>query len=149
VGTFITPEDLAPFAIIESVKAAAMIADAEAMAVLAAPRLATLESDSPHIASVRAVLRGAILRWHESGSGAITQEAVGQMSQSIAPRRSMFWPSEIEQLRSIGDSEDSGKAFSVDTAPSLGSHSPICSVYFGGACSCGYDIALEPIYEVE
>ena len=149
MGVFITPEDLAPFAEIESVKAEAMIADAEAMAVLAAPRLATLETGSPHIASVRAVLRGAILRWHESGSGAITQTAVGQMSQSIAPRRSMFWPSEIEYLRSIGGPEDSGKAFAVDTAPSLGSHSPICSLYWGGACSCGYDIALEPIYEVE
>jgi hypothetical protein len=149
VGRFITPQDLAPFADIEPVKAAAMIADAETMAVLVAPRLDTLEADSPHIASVRAVLRGAILRWHESGSGAITQTAVGQISQTIAPRRSIFWPSEIEQLRSIGDDTDTDKAFAVDTAPSLWSHSPICSVYFGAACSCGYDIALEPIYEVE
>jgi hypothetical protein len=139
---FITPEDLAPFAEITPERSAAMISDV-------APRIATFASDSPYIASVRAVLRGAILRWHESGSGAITQTAVGQVSQTIAPRRSMFWPSEIEQLRSIGDSADSGKAFSVDTAPSLGSHSPICSVYFGAACSCGYDIAGEPIYEVE
>jgi len=147
MGRFINQEDLAPFADIDALKAQMMIDDAEAMAVLAAPGLATIGDEA--IPSVRAVLRGALIRWHEAGSGALSQAQTDAVTQAFAPRRSMFWPSEVDQLRSICASTEAGKAFSVDTAPPLGGHSVICSVYFGGACSCGADIAYEPIYEVD
>lgn len=42
------------------------------------------------------------------------------------------------------------KSFAVDTAPSAQCvHDVACSIYFGGACSCGADIACEPLYGVE
>ena len=46
MGTFIAPLDLAPFATIPDAKASAMIADAEANAILVAPCLSTLP-DAP------------------------------------------------------------------------------------------------------
>ena len=117
---FITPADLEPFATIDPAKAAAMIEDAEAMAVLAAPCLSTLD-DPAKVAAVKAILRGAIVRWHEAGSGAVTQQSSGPFSQSVdttKTRRGMFWPSEIVQLRDLcGSSGGSGRAFEVDTMP--------------------------------
>ncbi len=44
-----------------------------------------------------------------------------------------------------------GKAFTVDTAPGAcgGQHLLWCSLNFGATyCSCGVDIAWEPIYEL-
>ena len=42
------------------------------------------------------------------------------------------------------------KAFAVDTAPSATTiHDLACSYYFGGACSCGADIAGQPIFGTE
>src|SRR5688500_13409082 len=116
---FITRTDLEPFAVIAEARADAMIADAESMATLAAPCLPGLttapEGETPEaeairqakLAAVKAILRGAILRWEDAGSGAVqtSQEQNGPwgVQQTITPqvRRSMFWPSEIEQLQGI------------------------------------------------
>ena len=47
------------------------------------------------------------------------------------------------------DFGDSGKAFSIDTAPNSTAHLPWCSLEMGAAyCSCGVDIAGYPIYEL-
>ena len=115
---FLTPEDLAAFATIDSAKAEQMIEDAEAMALLAAPCLSETDflSSEQRIAAVRAILRGAILRWNDAGSGAVTQQTAGPFSQSLdtrTERRPMFWPSEIAQLRDLcsaywGDQHDAG-----------------------------------------
>jgi hypothetical protein len=45
---------------------------------------------------------------------------------------------------------EAGKAFSIDTAPpQTGLHLPWCALNMGAAyCSCGVDIAGEPIYEL-
>nr|DAL14416.1 MAG TPA_asm: hypothetical protein [Caudoviricetes sp.] len=45
---------------------------------------------------------------------------------------------------------NSGRAFAIDTAPSdFTRHLPWCSLMFGAAyCSCGVDIAGEPIFEL-
>lgn len=44
---------------------------------------------------------------------------------------------------------ESGKAFSIDTAPSGSVHLPWCSLSMGANyCSCGVDIAGYPIYEL-
>ena len=125
---FLVPDDLTAFADIDPTKAELMIADAEAMAALAAPCLSSLEfqSDEARVAAVRAVLRGALIRWHDAGSGAVTQQSAGPFSQSLdtrQQRRGMFWPSEIAQLRDICagfSGEDSGKAFEIDTTPRRG-----------------------------
>ena len=122
---FLAPDDLTAFADIDPAKAALMIEDAEAMAALAAPCLSSSEFqlDEARVAAVRAILRGALIRWHDAGSGAVTQQSAGPFSQSLdtrQQRRGMFWPSEIAQLRDICagfSGEDSGKAFEIDTTP--------------------------------
>ena len=105
-GVFLTPDDLAAFVSIDPARAAAMIEDAEAQAVLAAPCLADpgFTADPQRVAAVRSVLRGAVLRWHEAGSGSVVQETTGPFSRTIdtkTARRGMFWPDEIAQLRDL------------------------------------------------
>ena len=116
MGTFLTVDDLAPFATIEATKAAAMIEDAEAMAVLAAPCInaAGFEFGT----AVRAILRGAVLRWNETGSGAVQSQTAGPFGVQVdtrQERRGMFWPSEIVALQSLcADSQ--GGVYSVSLA---------------------------------
>ena len=154
---FLTPDDLAAFADIDPAKAAAMIEDAEAMAVLAAPCITDEEfrADPQRVAAVRSILRGAVLRWHEAGTGAVVQESTGPFSRTVdtkTARKGMFWPDEISQLRDLcaefsGDSRE-GRAFEVDTSPvewPAGSHAPQCAIRFGfGACTCGVYVAGDP-----
>lgn len=151
---FLVVGDLTPFASIDADKAQEMIDDATAIAVLAAPCLAEDDLTDPQMAATKAVLRGAILRWNDTGSGALTQQSAGPFAQSIdsrQQRRGMFWPSEIEQLQAICSGGDgSPGAFSIDTAPSCDViHADICSLRFGGLyCSCGaFLTGLYPLYE--
>lgn len=151
--TFLTNADLAPFATIDDAKAEAMITDAEAMAVLVAPCITSTEfsADLGKVAAVKALLRGAILRWHDAGSGAVTQQTAGPFSQTVdqsKARKAMFWPSEIQQLQTL--CEDSSRGiFSIDTVGTRVQHSIGCSYRFGASyCSCGADIAGYPLYGV-
>lgn len=115
----LTPDDLAPFATIEAAKAQAMIDDALALAARVAPCITS--ADFAHEAAARAILRGAILRWNEAGTGAMQQQTSGPFSHTIdtrQQRRGMFWPSEISQLQELcRDGDPTGQAFSVDTTP--------------------------------
>lgn len=147
----ITVDDLAPFATIEDQKAAAMIADAMALAARIAPCITEEEFAYPDAA--KALLRGAILRWNEAGAGAVTQEQVGPFGHSIdqsSNKRGRFWPSEITDLEKLCKASTSGAAFTIDTAPGFGSiHADTCALNFGANyCSCGVDIAGYPIYGV-
>lgn len=126
---YLTPADLAAFADIDEAKALAMIEDAEASAALAAPCITDplFLDDDALTAGVRSILRGAILRWEESGTGALAQVGAGSFQQSIdtrQPRRGMFWPSELSQLRELCSRFNNAgdrKAFAIDTAPTLAS----------------------------
>lgn len=147
----ISTADLAPFAEIKPEKAQAMIEDAWSMAVLIAP---CIDGDGfAHAGAVKAILRGAILRWNEAGAGGRTQvtDTVGPFSHAEAyqqpARRSMFWPSEIEQLKKLC-AAGAGKAWSYDTAPPLTDvHDDVCSRTFGAEfCSCGADLAGKPLW---
>ena len=158
---FLVPDDLAAFADIDPARAGAMIEDAEAMAVLAAPCITDegFRADPQRVAAVRSILRGAVLRWHEAGTGAVVQESTGPFSRTVdtkTARKGMFWPDEISQLRDLCagfSGEDSGRqAYAVDTAPASGwgNHSPICALVFGAPyCSCGADLTVGryPLYE--
>lgn len=153
--SYIAPSDLVPFAEIDAEKAYAMVEDAEAQAVLAAPCLADDGDLSSHqVAAVKAILRGAILRWNDSGSGAYQQQTAGPFSVAYdtrQARRSLFWPSEIEQLQSICTSlaGGGGAAFAIDTAGCAGiRHDLACTINFGGSyCSCGADLTLaDPLW---
>lgn len=127
----ITVDDLEPFAKINAAKASAMINDAMADASRVAPCI--LEDDLPleRIGQFRSVLRAAILRWNETGSGALTQQTAGPLSVSMdtrTTRRGMFWPSELVALRDIcrGD-EPEGEAFAIDVTPVSGASSDLAS----------------------
>lgn len=116
MGTFLAPEDLDPFATVDAAKADAMIEDAEAMAVLAAPCI-TAEGFA-QTAAVRAILRGAIIRWNDSGSGALTAQSAGPFGQTLdtrQERRGMFWPSEIVALQNLC-STNQGGAYTLSLA---------------------------------
>ena len=113
---FLDPIDLEPFATIDLAKAQAMIDDAEAMAVLAAPCITA--PTFTNAAAVRAILRGAVIRWNEAGSGALQAQSAGAFSQTLdtrQERRGMFWPSEIVQLQSLCANAQGG-AYSVSLA---------------------------------
>lgn len=115
----ITPADLAPFAQIDPEKAQAMIDDALALAARVAPCIndTAFEYDD----AAKAILRGAILRWNEAGTGSVQYQTGGPYSVSIdtkQPRRGMFWPSEISELAALcSDNANAGKAFEIDTVP--------------------------------
>ena len=121
---FLTPADLQVFKpSIDPAKAAAMIADASAMAIRVAPCIKDT-TDTDVLAAVKAVLRSAILRWEESGSGALVtkQRTTGPFGEqetydNRAHRSGMFWPDEIDTLQGLCASS-SAEAFAVDSLPS-------------------------------
>jgi hypothetical protein len=158
MGRYIEVSDLTPFAPdIDPAKTAAMIDDAEAMALLAAPCLDYDDEDydltDNQQSAVKAVLRGAILRWNEAGTGAFQQQTTGPFGVTVDTRqhrRGMFWPSEIEQLQVICRDTEAGGAFAVDTFGSAVVHADICAINFGAIyCSCGADLTdyRYPLYE--
>lgn len=131
----------------------AMVAAANAKASRVAPCLTSTESStsSDQLAEARLVLIGAIKRWTEAGTGAFNQQTAGPFSVSMDTRQRTgynFWPSEIATLQDICKSEsDAPKAYSVDTLGTSTIHSDACALTFGANyCSCGADIAGEPIF---
>lgn len=152
----LTQDDIAPFATIDEAKLDAMIADASALAVLAAPCLGDEASlTAGQKAAATAVLRAVILRWNDSGSGAFQQQTAGSFSVSYnqTSRGGALWPTDITQLQNIckATADSAGGAFSVDTAPAIDTvHADVCNLNFGASwCSCGADIAGQPIYETD
>lgn len=114
----LTPDDLAPFATIDQDKALAMIEDALALASRVAPCIR--DEDFEYADAARAIIRGAVLRWHDAGSGAAVQQTAGPFSQTFdnrQTRRGMFWPTEINDLAALCADSSSGKAFEVDLMP--------------------------------
>lgn len=153
---YITADDLAPFAEIDPAKAAAMMADAVAQAILVAPCLAAeSDLDANQKAAVLSVLRAAVLRWNEAGTGALQTQTAGPFGQTVdtrQQRRALFWPSEISQLQSVCTTVNGGApgAFSIDTAPGCTVvHADACSINFGATyCSCGAILTLAaPLWE--
>lgn len=141
----ISPDDIKPFADIPDDRLAAMIADAEALAVRAAPCL--VDPVHPSVtAAAKAILRGAIVRWYEAGTGAVVQQTSGPFSQTVdtkAARRGMFWPSEITELQSLCKRAEN-RAFSFTPAGAGDgdhTHYDACDVFWGRPwCSCGSDL---------
>lgn len=136
----ITPEDLAPFATIEQARAEAMITDALAMAAHIAP--CTADDEFLHAAAAKAVIRGAILRWHQAGNGGVTQLQALGFSQTLDSRpqssRGLFWPSEIEQLQQLCSDNSTPGIWSYDTVAMTSRHVSVCALNSGAQrCSCG------------
>lgn len=103
MAVFVIVADLQVFSPdIDLVKAQGMIDDATALAVLAAPCIDDVTFTNT--AAVKAILRAAILRWNEAGTGALSAQTAGPFGQTLdtrPDRKGMFWPSEIVQLQSL------------------------------------------------
>ena len=135
-----------------------MVAGANAKAARVAPCLISTDPapTADQIAEARLVLLGAVKRWADAGAGALSAQTAGPFSQTFDTRQRTgfnLWPSEITDLQAICSTEAPAKreAFSFDTAPSAGlsAHLPWCNLAFGATyCSCGVDIAGEPIFEL-
>lgn len=154
--SLITAADLDPFGLPDDAKTAAMIADAQAQAVIVAPCLKATDLDPEKAAGALAILRAAIVRWSEAGSGAkvTTQRTAGVFSESetldnTRQRKGVFWPSEITALQALCRTKPTGKPYTIEmVGVSVVAHRPWCDVMFGGlSCSCGASIAGHPIYE--
>lgn len=94
--------DLDPFATIDVVKAQAMIDDAMALARFYAPCI--LADDFAFADTAKAIIRRAILRWNDTGSGAMQSQTAGPFGVTIdtrQPQSGAFWPSEIDQLQGL------------------------------------------------
>lgn len=156
----ITPADLAPFTVdnpIPEDKAEAMIEDALAQAAQVAPCI--LEEDFPagKAATAKSILRGALLRWHESGQGALSQSqqtagvfSTSQMFDTRQPRRGIFYPSEKDDLKQLCRTETGGRAWSYDTLGSGVEHADTCAINFGAEyCDCGAILAGFPLWQTE
>ena len=131
-----------------------MIEDAEAMAVLAAPCLGKegVELTPRQLSAVKAIMRGAIMRWNDAGSGAkqsMTAGPFGESTDTSVRRTGMYYPSEEDKLRAICSGGEKAGAFSVDTVGGgYGAHAEACSLNFGALyCSCGTSIAGFPLFE--
>ena len=108
------------------------------------------------LAEARLILVGAVKRWTEAGSGAVstktTMTGPYMDTETIDTKvRTGYnlWPSEIVQLQELCKTGGTASAFTIDTAPAgCGDHLPWCSSSFGANyCSCGVDIAGYPIFE--
>lgn len=119
MGIFLNPSDLpASTGSNLGLTVEQMIEDAEAMALLAAPCLndGTVALTPVQVSAVRAVLRGALMRWDDAGSGAKQSVSTGPFSETIdtsVTRRGMFWPSEITNLQSVCGNGQAGM-YSLD-----------------------------------
>lgn len=161
MAEIITSADL-PSAVQSHELVAAMVAGANAKASRVAPCLTWdgTVADQPaptadQLAEAKLVLIGAVKRWADAGSGALSQQTAGPFGQVLDTRQRTgynLWPSEIEGLQEIcSNGPASREAFSLDTVPTSGlaGHAPYCDLYFGGLdCSCGYSLTgVAPIYE--
>lgn len=126
---FIAAADLEPFAKIYPAKLAAMIEDAEAMATTVAPCLEG-SLTATQGAAVKAILRGAILRWHEAGSGALESQSAGPFSATFdtrIQRRGMFYPSEITDLQKVCANRGDHAAYTVDLGGLTARYDPVAA----------------------
>lgn len=145
----ITPADLTPFASIDEAKAQAMIDDALAMAALDAPCITSETFE--YEAAAKAIIRAAILRWNDSGSGAFQQQTTGPFGVTVDTRTrrdSMFTDGEIDALKRLCAGDTSGP-FDINTVGYGTVHADVCAINLGANyCSCGADIAGFPLWEV-
>jgi len=104
---------------LDSTVAEIMVTDAIALAAQAAPCILDDDISDQAAAAAKAIIRGAILRWADAGSGAVTQLVAGpqQITFASEPKRNLFWPSEINQLSALCSNGVGGKAFTIDTTP--------------------------------
>lgn len=112
-----------------------LIKDGLAMARRVAPCID--EEDFPFADAANAIIRGAVLRWAESGPGGVTSEsktagpfAVQTSFDNRQTRRSLFFPSEIKELEALCATSRKG-AFAFDTLPQTAHRCKDCDYLVG------------------
>lgn len=143
----ITAEDLQKFdANMEAATAEDMIRTAWVRALRLAPCLKEPDFDDPaDLEIVKDVLRGAILRWSERGSGAVTQRTAGEYGETLKESDSaLFRPQEIRDLQSLCSGyRKRGRASTISTLPTSQAyvqHADWCAWNFQANptfCDCG------------
>lgn len=120
-GPLLTPADLKEFATITYAKAQDMIDDALGVAFIYAPCVLADDFAPAKRKAAKAIIRGAILRWIEAGTGSVQTQSSMSYSQTLdtrQPRKVMFLPSELDALRRLCRSDDdTGGAFAIDLLP--------------------------------
>lgn len=127
---YLTPADLAPLIETDPERLAVLIADAETFAVMAAPPLATpTDLSDTQRAQVKTVLRRAVVREADSGTGAKITEQAGPYGYTVdtrtAGRVSFLTDDEQDALRSIVGLTRSHAAFTVDVTPAWRPYDPM------------------------
>lgn len=102
------------------------------------------------LAEARLVLIGAVKRWAEAGSGALSTQQAGPFGMSVDTRQRTgfnLWPSEITDLQAICAAGKTATIFALDTVGDTTVHSDTCALNFGATyCDCGADIAGFPLF---
>lgn len=136
--------------------AEAMIASVWARARLLAPCLADedVELTDDQLEIVRSVVRLIVLRWADTGSGAIQSRTAGDYSEAFASRTGggsagTFRPDEIRDLQAIcataRRSAQRAYSFSVGADRPVIQHALWCVQSFGETllCDCGAELSRD------
>ena len=149
MAEIITPGDL-PTEVASHAMVGLWVDGANASASRVAPCLTSEDATVDQLAEAKLILIGAVIRWSQAGAGAFQSQTAGPFGMTLDTRQRggfKLWASEITQLQDICKTGND-PAYAIDTVPAGVIHSPICSIYFGGsACSCGADLAGQPLYE--
>jgi len=132
----------------------AMVATVWSRAQKLAPCLTAVDpdpnplDDAVDLETVKDILRSAVLRWNDSGSGAVTSRTAGDYSENFASSGGgLFRPGEIADLRTLCGGRAGQKASTISTTPSYDTftqHAAWCSAAFGGSwCDCGADLSFD------
>ncbi|QFG05086.1 head-to-tail adaptor [Gordonia phage Dre3] len=139
-------------------EATPMIRSAWARAISIAPCLGDKFDDLTDVQKeiVKDTLRGAILRWAERGSGAVTQRNAGDYGETLkGGTDGLYWPAEIRDLQDVcSEHKRRGRASTIPTGDNRGvvpQHAPWCAVNFAAGalapgvgtptfCDCGADL---------
>lgn len=157
MSMYLQPEDVSPFTDVDADRLVILIEDAEVFATMAAPPLADPEPlTTTQRAQVKTILRRAVIREADAGSGAKTQETAGPYSYTVDTRKadnvSFLTDEEEDALRGVVGIVKSTQAFSADLTTTSGysDHLPWCDLMFGGlSCSCGVSLTgYFPLYEM-
>lgn len=143
----LTVADMAGLVTADPALLAVVITDVENYATAEVPMLADVMTTSGIFSAetvdrIRSVLRQAVRRNIEAGTGAVvTQAAPGGYSQTVdatAMRRGgMLYARELDTLRKIlGEPKTTGRARQAIMLGGSDTHAPWCSTLWGARCDC-------------
>ena len=145
--TILTAADLAGLVTADSALLSIVITDVENYALSEVPELsdslaATSTLTLEQVDRVKSILRQAVRRYIEAGTGAVvTQAAPGGYSQTVdatAMRRGgLLYARELETLRKIiGVTKQSVRPRTAIMLGGSDTHAPWCGTTWGAACDC-------------